>query len=206
MISIRFYEPADAPRLVEAARESTLEVFPWMSWCHPAYSLEESEAWITAQIEARKARSAFEFAVYEGERFLGGCGLNQIDTEHRTANLGYWVRTSAAGCGVAPAAVRLLSTWGFANTALQRLEIVAAVGNTRSQRVAEKSGARREGIFPSRLYLHDRAHDAVVYSFVRSDFVGRISARTTDRRADRRPRNPPSSGRVAPNGGLRPSV
>lgn len=167
MISIRFYEPSDATRVVEAARESTAEVFPWLAWCHPAYSLEESTAWIAAQIEARKNGSAFEFAIWEGQRYLGGCGLNQINAEHRMANLGYWVRTAAAGRGVAPAAVQLVSAWGFANTPLQRLEIVAAVGNTRSQRVAEKSGAQREGVLRSRLFMHGRPHDAVVYSFVR---------------------------------------
>jgi RimJ/RimL family protein N-acetyltransferase len=169
LISIRFYEPADAPRVVEAARESTAEVFPWMSWCHPAYSLEESAAFIAAQIEARKSGSAFEFAIFEGERILGGCGLNTINPLHRIANLGYWVRTSAAGRGVAPAAVRLLAAWGFGNTALERFEIVAAVGNTRSQRVAEKSGAQREGVLRARLFLHGKPHDAVVYSLVRSE-------------------------------------
>jgi ribosomal-protein-serine acetyltransferase len=172
VISIRLYEPEDAPLIVEAAHESTAEVFPWLPWCHPDYSLAESSAFIDAQIAARESGTAFEFAVRDGARFVGGCGFNQIQPYHRVANLGYWVRTSATGRGVATASVRLVAGWGFANTNLERLEILVGVGNPRSQRVAEKSGAAREGVLRARLFLHDRSHDAVVYSLVRGDVPG----------------------------------
>ena len=51
---------------------------------------------------------------------------------------------------------------------LLRLEIVCAVGNQRSQRVAARAGALREGILRHRLLLHDQPVDAVVYSLVRA--------------------------------------
>jgi RimJ/RimL family protein N-acetyltransferase len=153
--------------VVAAARESSADVFPWLPWCHPGYSLAESQAWIDAQIAAREREAAFEFAIWQGGRYVGGCGLNQIDAVNRVANLGYWVRSSAAGRGVAPAAVAQLVAWGFANTPLNRLELLVAVGNARSRRVAEKSGAVREGVLRSCLFLHGASHDAVVYSFVR---------------------------------------
>ena len=38
-------------------------------------------------------------------RFLGGCGINHISRVHRFGNLGYWVRTSATGRGIAVSAV-----------------------------------------------------------------------------------------------------
>ena len=89
-----------------------------------------------------------------------------------TANLGYWVRTSQAGRGVAPRAIRHLASFAFAETDLQRLEIVCAVGNQRSQRAAEKAGAHREGILRARLFVHGQPHDAVMYSIVRSSWGG----------------------------------
>jgi len=83
-------------------------------------------------------------------------------------SLGYWVRTSAAGRGVAPAAIRRLARFAFTETDLVRMEIVCAIGNTRSRRAAEKAGASREGVLRARLLLHGRPHDAVMYSIVRS--------------------------------------
>jgi RimJ/RimL family protein N-acetyltransferase len=63
--------------------------------------------------------------------------------------------------------VRQLADFAFRTTDLVRLEIVCAVGNERSQRVAERAGAVREGVLRRRLVLHGEAVDAVMYSLVR---------------------------------------
>ncbi|MDQ2871024.1 MAG: GNAT family N-acetyltransferase [Acidobacteriota bacterium] len=161
---IRRYEAGDAERIYEAARESLAEISPWMPWCHPGYSLEESRGWIAhCEVVWREGRE-YNFAIEdEAHAFLGTCGLNQIRREERAANLGYWVRTSAAGRGVATEAVRQLADFAFRRTDLVRLEIVVAVGNAGSHRVAEKAGARTEGLVGDRLVLRGVKHPAVVY-------------------------------------------
>jgi len=167
-VAVRPYELEDAAALYEAARESIVEVHPWMAWCHANYSIEESNAWLDLQVEAFARGTAFEFAIVsDGGRYLGGCGINQLDRENRRANLGYWVRSTATRAGVATRAAQLVRDWAFENTDLIRLEIVAAVENLASCRVAQKAGAVREGTLRSRLLLHGVAHDAVVFSFVR---------------------------------------
>lgn len=163
-VHIRPYAVADIPALFEAARESVAEVHPWLPWCHPDYRIEESEEWVRSQVERFRTGAEYEFVIVDDKgRFLGGCGLNEVDREQRRANLGYWVRSTAAGRGIAPEAVRQLTAWARENTDLDRLEIVCAVGNHRSQRVAEKAGALREGLERGRLELHGRKVDAVVF-------------------------------------------
>jgi ribosomal-protein-serine acetyltransferase len=75
--------------------------------------------------------------------------------------------------GVATAAVRALRDWAFERTDLIRLEIVIAVGNFASHRVAKKAGAVREGTLQRRLVLHGTVHDATMFSFTRA-----VSARS----------------------------
>jgi ribosomal-protein-serine acetyltransferase len=165
---IRAYEAEDAPALWEAARESVGEVYRWLPWCHPEYSMAEAEAW--ARSRAPRAAEGREYAfaiVGKDGRFLGGCGVNQINDKHSFGNLGYWVRTSATRRGVATEAVRQVAAFAFRNTGLVRLEIVCAVGNHASQRVAERAGAVREGVLRHRLLLHGQPVDAVMYSVVR---------------------------------------
>lgn len=112
----------------------------------------------------------YDFAIIDDTgRYAGGCGINQISRINGVANLGYWVRSSAAGRGIAPAAVLQLIPWVFSNTPLHRLEIVAAVNNTRSQRVAEKVGAHRDAVLKKRTLVHGKPSDAVLYSVVRPD-------------------------------------
>ncbi|HUP02253.1 MAG TPA: GNAT family protein [Gemmatimonadota bacterium] len=164
-VKIRPYRTDDVAALVDAARESTREVFPWLPWCHPAFSESEARGWIESQVEAWTQKQAFEFCITdEQSRFLGGCGINQINLSHRFANVGYWVRTAAAGSGVASAAVKQAIEFACQHTDLIRLEIVVGVGNFASVRVAEKVGATFEGTLRNRLLLHGSPHDAHMYS------------------------------------------
>ena len=144
------------------------ELSPWMPWCHPQYSREEAEAWIKVTIEGHRRRTMYDFAIWADGDFAGACGLNKIDALDRVANVGYWIRTSKTRQGIATVAVSRLLQWGFINTQLNRLEIVAAVNNLPSQRVAEKVGAIREGILRKRLMVHDQPQDAFLYSVIRS--------------------------------------
>ncbi len=166
---LRGYEADDAEALYAAVRESMAELSVWMPWCHPDYAATEAREW-TASRQALAAQGTdYHFAIVDDTdgRFLGGCGINQINRLHRFGNLGYWVRTSAAGRGVARTAVGKLADWAFGNTDLARLEIVCAVGNERSQRAAAAAGATREGILHDRLLVHGRWHDAVMFSITR---------------------------------------
>ena len=172
-IRIRPYAVADAEEVWQAAMESHAELLPWMSWFHAGYHIRETRSWLEMQVVAFRMGTAYEFAIESTDgRYLGGCGLNQIDPMNRRANLGYWVRTSATRQGVAHTAVARLAEWAYAHTDLVRLEIVAATANVASQRVAERAGARREGVLRSRLVVRGRVQDAVVYSLVRDEQTG----------------------------------
>jgi RimJ/RimL family protein N-acetyltransferase len=168
-IRIRPYRLDDAQAIWEAARESLTELQVWMPWAHRGYAIEETRSWLASQVPAFQQRTTFEFAITTDEgRYLGGCGLNQIDAINQRANLGYWVRSSATGKGVATAAATLTRDWGFAYTDLVRIEVLVAVGNAASRRVAEKAGAVYEGILRSRLLVHGSRHDAAMYAFIRT--------------------------------------
>jgi ribosomal-protein-serine acetyltransferase len=170
-IRLRPYIEEDAQDLYEAVRESLSEMQPWMPWCHADYSIEESREWLSMREAARSSGTTHDFRISDTRtgRFLGGTGLNQINALHRNANLGYWIRTSATGQGIAARATRLVARFGFEELKLVRIEIVAAVGNLASQRVAEKVGAVREGVMRKGLMIRDVAHDAVLTSLVEED-------------------------------------
>jgi RimJ/RimL family protein N-acetyltransferase len=174
MISLRRFRFEDAESMVEAARESAEQVEPWMPWCHPRYSIEEARMFIASAEGAWDSKTAYEMAIVRSAAepdagILGVCGLNQI-RPGQVANVGYWVRTSATGAGVATEALTQIARFAFAETEIVRLEIVVAVANRASARVAEKAGAVLEGIVLDRLQLHGRRHDAWIYTLGRSRY------------------------------------
>jgi RimJ/RimL family protein N-acetyltransferase len=170
-ISIRRYRVTDVTLVYEGVRESISEISPWLPWCHPDYSMEDSAAWVLSRDEAWANAVEHSFVITDAQTgaFLGTVGLNYFNRDHQFANLGYWVRSSCTGRGVATTATLLTARFGLRVLGLQRIEILAAVGNKASQRVAEKAGAKKEGLLRNRLSVRGLAHDAVMYSLIASD-------------------------------------
>jgi RimJ/RimL family protein N-acetyltransferase len=162
----------DLDALYEAVRESVKEVSPWLPWCHAGYTPEETAAFLRSSTAGWDSGEHYGFGIFDSEArtLLGGVGLNQLNGLHRYANLGYWVRSSRTGRGVASSAVRLAARFGLEDVCLQRIEIVIAVANSASQRAAEKAGATREGVLRKRLLTSAGPLDAVMYSLVTEDF------------------------------------
>src|SRR5204863_10179107 len=87
------------------------------------------------------------FAVAEPEddvRLLAAMSIQRI-FRGGTGEIGYWTAPWARGHGVMTRAVRLLARWSFSEFHLRRIELVIAVDNHGSNRVAERAGFTREG-------------------------------------------------------------
>jgi len=168
---LRPWQPEDAPALHAAVQESLESVGRWLPWCHAGYDLDEARAWIRHCREGWANDGHFAFGVFERHSgaLLGSVGLNQRNLMHRSASLGYWVRQSRQGQGIARQAARIAARFGFDRLGLVRIEIVALPDNHSSRRTAEQAGARFEVIARHRLWVRDRAMDAAVYSLVPAD-------------------------------------
>jgi RimJ/RimL family protein N-acetyltransferase len=173
---IRPFRVEDLNPMYEAVRESIWEVSPWLPWCHPDYRIEDTSAFIMSREDAWRNKGEYGFAVCDAKtgKFLGGVGISQINQIYKCANLGYWVRSSCVGRGVASQSARLAARFGLEELGLQRIEILVATENFASQRAAEKSGAVREGVLRKRLLVNGQPQDAIVYSLVAEDFAQNI--------------------------------
>ena len=128
--------------------------------------------WITELDKGWENDQQYFFQVIEvsSNQVVGGVFLNHVVRTHQMANLGYWVRTSHIGKGIATEAAKQVARYGFEKLGFQRLEIVVEIGNLPSLRVAEKIGAVREGLLRNRLNLHAAPCDAYMHSLIPSDF------------------------------------
>ena len=81
------------------------------------------------------------------------------------------MRSSHVGRGIASAASLQVAQFAFEQLDLVRLEIVAAVDNQASQRVAEKVQATREGLIRNGLVHGEKTLDAVMFSLIPSDLL-----------------------------------
>ena len=169
-ILLRPFQFEDATPLYGAVRESLQDLKPWMSWATDEYSENTASQYITIARARWSERTFYGFAVRRGRELVGACTLSSIHPIYHFCNLGYWVRTSCRGQGIAGRAARLAARFAFEALGLIRVEIVISVGNQPSLRVAEKIGAHDEGILLNRMVVGKSIYDAHMYSLVPSDF------------------------------------
>jgi len=165
-LCIRPLRRHDADAFYAAALESTATVGQWLPWCHPSYSMADAEQWLQVCEDNLESGAEYSMGIFSenGELFIGGIGINGINREHNFAQVGYWVRQSQQGQGIALHALMMVASYGFRVLGLTRLEIVVQEDNHGSRRVAEKAGASFEGLQKNRLVLHGTPYTAAMYS------------------------------------------
>lgn len=156
----------DAPALAGAVLESLPELLRWMGWAHPAYDLDDAEGWVAYGREMWSLGREFQLGMFADGGLVGCCGLDHVDWTRRCANLGYWLRTSATGRGLASEAAAAVAAWGFRMHNLVRIEIVVGPENGRSLRTAARIGALSEGLARNRILLRGEPMDGQVWSLV----------------------------------------
>ena len=172
VVLLRPFRWQDAKLLYAAVRESLAELKPWMSWAHDAYTQPEAEDFIMITRGRWEDRTLFAFAITDAKTgdILGGCSLSHRHPVYHYCNVGYWVRTSRHGEGIAGRAAQLAARYGFEHGGIIRAEVVVAVGNERSMRVAQKIGAHYEGRLLNRMVVGKAIYDAHMYSIIPQDF------------------------------------
>lgn len=167
---LRPFRLSDASQLYCAVHESLKELKPWMSWASDGYTELSAREYITIARARWEEHTFYAFAITRREELLGACTLSSIHPIYHFCNLGYWVRTSSHGQGIAGRAAKLVARFAFEQLGLIRVEIVIGLGNHASLRVAEKIGAHDEGILLNRMVVGRSIYDARMFSLLPSDF------------------------------------
>jgi RimJ/RimL family protein N-acetyltransferase len=139
---LRCWEPRDARLLKDAIDSSLPELQQWMPWA----TSEPSPVGALAE-RIGKFRRAFRsgqdwtYGVFDRSEamVLGGAGLHRR-TEPGRLEIGYWIRSSAAGSGFAGEATAALVDFAFRVHQVEAVEIRCDPRNERSAAVPRRLG------------------------------------------------------------------
>lgn len=119
--------------------------------------------------EAREGRS-LPFALLVGGAFAGQVTVGGIARGSLlSAYIGYWIDQRAAGRGVMPTAVAMVTDHCFGEVGLHRIEINVRPENTASLRVVEKLGFRSEGLRERYLHIDGGWRDHLTFALCAED-------------------------------------
>jgi RimJ/RimL family protein N-acetyltransferase len=164
-IALREWAADDLPAIVDPLNEA--EIARWTRVPSP-YTEAHAREFLHSVAQRRAHGEEVVLAIVgaaTGE-LLGSASIRIESHEHGRAELGYLVFAHARGRGVATRAVRLLSRYSFDGLEMHRVGILVAVGNSASQRVAEKAGFTREGMLRSYMDLRGERQDTVSFSLL----------------------------------------
>ena len=173
IIEIRKYKPQDILGFYEAVIDSKKEISKWLPWCDKEYSINETKNWILTQVpEIWKSGKGCEFIIAKKEerKVVGGCCLEQINMEAKEASIGYWVRSSYTGQGIATTACLFLLKYGFVELGLELIKVIPSEENIASIKVAEKLPYVEKRTVKNGFKIRDRVSNAAVYLITKESF------------------------------------
>ncbi len=171
-VRLRPYRPSDMGDLIAGCNDALTRRFA------PAlpspYTATEARWWVEQGAPSAFATGGAAYAIADPatDRLIGGIGLTPISDVARRASVGYWVAPWARGRGAATAATRALSGLAF-KYGMHRLDLLTAMENSPSQRVALAAGYRREGVLRGVAVGRDGEwEDRVVWARLAGDLPG----------------------------------
>lgn len=136
-----------AQPMLEAVQSSLPELRAFMPWAHLPQTLEGQRARL-AELErgyATGGDQVFHMRDERGGPILGCIGLHHRSLNPRAFGIGFWVRTSSAGRGLATLWSRCLTVLCFERYGYDRVQCCHHEANLASARVIEKVGFVQEG-------------------------------------------------------------
>jgi RimJ/RimL family protein N-acetyltransferase len=159
---LRPFRADDLLAVREAIDESLDEVQKWLSWGHEEpSSLEHLAARLDKYAIECANGSAWRLALLDAttKRFLGS-GVLLSYPGPNALEVGYWVRRSEAGNGLATRTAAALIRYGFHALGAERMELWTRPGNEPSAAVARRLGFHfREQTSTSRAGAPPEPHD-----------------------------------------------
>jgi ribosomal-protein-serine acetyltransferase len=140
----------------------------WLPFVEFTQEMAFTHSFVDAYLQSD--RSSPTFVILFDNTFAGLIGLKDTDKLNCKTEIGYWLSEKYQGKGIVTRSAAKLIEYAFENLNINRIQVRAATGNTKSQRVAERLGFVFEGIERNG-EKHARGYvDLNVYSLLKSEF------------------------------------
>ncbi len=173
---VRCWDPRDAALLKDAVDSSLDDLREWMPWAH-----DEPQPVAQKVALVRRFRGEFDlgqdfvYGIFDRDELevVGGTGLHtRVGAD--AFEIGYWIRASRGGEGLATEATAALTRVALEHCGAERVEIRVDPANARSARIPEKLGFFVEATLRRRLpafgeQTHSR--DVTVFTLFREQLA-----------------------------------
>ena len=142
----------------------TQKPFPWMQKLNSSLAWN---SWVEAALLQEQMGRGGEWSILQDGKAIGLLSLQNVDWEHKSANVGYWLRPSFRGQGLVSQALALIIKEWFLE--LNRLEFLIPAENKASVAIMHRIGAQSEGRKRQSYCENQKFYDLILFSLLKSD-------------------------------------
>jgi RimJ/RimL family protein N-acetyltransferase len=141
-VTLRAVSPSEASWVLQAYRDS--DIAQWNPG--DVNDLQDAHRWVSERADwSSGSHASWLFADPGNDQPCGAISLHKVNEENLSASVGYWTHPAHRGAGWASRALQVAAAWAIEEVGLRRLEIIHAVENPVSCRVATAAGFDWEG-------------------------------------------------------------
>jgi RimJ/RimL family protein N-acetyltransferase len=156
LITLRPSEEKDIDSIFNACQDPLIPAFTTV----PAtYTLDHAIDFVRSDPFSFAERREFRFVIDYGNgddmKFAGVISLHTINIKNHTAEIGYWLEKSMRGKGIGTITAKMITDYGFRTLGFRRIDGLADVDNTASQKLLISAGYQKEGILRNKVTRDD---------------------------------------------------
>ena len=160
-VIIRELEKTDFSKLVEYADNENVSINLRDAFPHP-YTMDDAEKFFK-MVQEQNPKTFFAIE-YQGN-YVGNISLSVgTDVYRNSAELGYFNGESFWNKGITTKAVNMMTDFGFEKLNIVRIHTGVFEYNVASQRVLEKCGFQKEGIFRKAVTKNKKLYDEIRFA------------------------------------------
>ena len=172
LIRLRAYRKEDIKDALEYVNDPEIKrsMMPGIPFL---YTLEDEEKWYQTNT-ALKDTYNFAIETLEDKKYLGGCGVNEVDWKNSKVVVGifigdkeYWNK------GYGTDAMNVLIKFVFEQMNINKIKLVVYSFNERAIKCYEKCGFQKEGVHRQEAYKDGRYYDEIVMGLLKEEWVSK---------------------------------
>ena len=156
LVTLRPSEEKDIDSIFNACQDPLIPAFTTIP---AAYTIDHAIDFVRSDPFSFAERREFRFVIDYGNgndvKFAGVISLHTINIKNHTAEVGYWLEKSMRGKGIGTIAAKMITDYGFKTLGFRRIDGLADVDNTASQKLLTSAGYQKEGILRNKVTRDD---------------------------------------------------
>lgn len=169
-LTLDLVKKTDAKELFEFVENNRAHLRRWLPWLDVIKAVTNEKEFVLRITKEMKDARSLHFIIRENGAIAGLTGFHVIDWANHKASIGYLLAKDQQGKGIMTRSCKALISFAFKRLKLNRVELLAAPKNKRSQAVTKRLKLKHEGCIRQAEWLYDHFVDLDIYSVLAKEW------------------------------------